>query len=117
MYHDAPFRDPATQYDPESLLGTMTGASPCEPDAKTARAVPRFPCAGNSPATVLSRALIAMLVTLPAGRLVAWTTKAVLRDHLRHRKLAIDKAHLDSVKASASPEQGDGQSDTMVGME
>jgi hypothetical protein len=74
-------------------------------------------CAGNSPATVLSRALIAMLVTLPAGRLVAWTTKAVLRDHLRHKKLAIDKAHLDSVKASAEAGPGDDQSNTMVGTE
>jgi hypothetical protein len=74
-------------------------------------------CAGNTPATVLTRALVAMLVALLAGKLAAWTVKAVLRDHLRHKKLAIDEAHLATVKASEGAGQDDDQSNTTVGTE
>lgn len=56
--------------------------------------------AGNSPATVLTRALIAMFVGMSIGKLVAWTSKLVLRDHLQHKKRAIDEAHDAAAKPS-----------------
>ena len=74
-------------------------------------------CAGNSPATVLTRALVAMVVALLAGKLAAWTIKLILRDHLRQKKLAVDKTHLASVKASEGTEPHDDQSNTTVGTE
>jgi hypothetical protein len=74
-------------------------------------------CAGNSPATVLTRALVAMVVTLPAAKLAAWSTRAVLRDHVRHKKLAIDKVHLASVKATEAAGRHDGHENTTVGTE
>ena len=59
--------------------------------------------AGNSPFTVLSRALIAMCIALIVGRITAWSTKLVLRDHLQRKKRAIDEAHLES-NQEAAPE-------------
>lgn len=50
--------------------------------------------AGNSPATVLARALVAMVVALGVGTLAGWTIKLVLRDHLQCKKVAIDQAHV-----------------------
>jgi NhaP-type Na+/H+ or K+/H+ antiporter len=50
-------------------------------------------CAGNSPGMVLQRALVAMFVGLLIGKLVGWSTRLVLRDHLQRKKLAIDQAH------------------------
>ncbi len=70
--------------------------------------------AGNSPTTVLTRALVAMVVALLVGKLAAWTTRLVLRDHLRHKKLAVDKAYLASVKDSEEVEQGNDESNTTV---
>ena len=74
-------------------------------------------CAGNSPATVLTRALVAMVVALLVGKLAAWAAKAVLCDHLRHRKLAVDQAHLASAEAPEGTGQHDNQSSTTVGTE
>jgi hypothetical protein len=52
--------------------------------------------AGNSPTTILCRALVAMAVALFVGKLAAWSTKLVLRDHLVRKKMKIDRAHLDA---------------------
>ena len=46
--------------------------------------------AGNAPVVVLRRALVAMLVGLVVGKLVGWTTRLAVRDHLRRGKLAHD---------------------------
>jgi hypothetical protein len=72
-------------------------------------------CAGNSPGTVLIRALTALVVALFVGQGVAWAIKLVLRDHLCKRKLAIDREHLatlqntdteDAERTTAPPETG-----------
>ena len=60
--------------------------------------------AGNSPVTVLTRALIAMCIALFVGRLTAWSTKLVLRDHLQRKKRAIDEAHI-AAGTEAEPEK------------
>jgi creatinine amidohydrolase/Fe(II)-dependent formamide hydrolase-like protein len=49
--------------------------------------------AGNSPTTILVRALIVMLAACAAGQSVGWAAKQVLRDHLQLKKLAIDREH------------------------
>lgn len=68
--------------------------------------------AGNSTATVLIRALIAMFVGFGVGKLASWTGKLVLRDHLQRKKLAIDRAQGASEDAS-QPQQPDKQSQTV----
>jgi hypothetical protein len=62
--------------------------------------------AGNSPATVLTRALIAMVAGMSIGKLVAWSSKLVLRDHLQRKKRAIDEAHDAAVKRSGESVPG-----------
>jgi len=59
--------------------------------------------AGNSAATVLTRALVAMVAALLVGKLAAGSIKLVLRDHLQRRKLAIDQAHVAALE-EARPE-------------
>lgn len=71
--------------------------------------------AGNSPTTVLTRALVTMIAALMVGKLVAWTTKMILRDYLQHRKLAIDKAHHASLRHSEPAKQSGDESNTTVG--
>lgn len=61
--------------------------------------------AGNSPVTVLTRALLAMIVALFVGQVVAWSIKLVLRDHLQRRKLEIDRQHLAAI-ADTEEEKG-----------
>jgi hypothetical protein len=51
--------------------------------------------AGNTPVTILVRALIVMLVACFAGQAVGWVGKQVLRDHLRLKKQAIDREHYE----------------------
>lgn len=58
--------------------------------------------AGNSPTTVLGRALAAMLAALLVGQLAAWAAKLALRDHLQRRKMAIDREHTEANKTAAS---------------
>jgi len=64
-------------------------------------------CTGNSPATVLTRALTALVIALFVGQGVAWTIKLVLRDHLRKRKLAVDREHITALR-SADTEEAEG---------
>jgi dsRNA-specific ribonuclease len=64
---------------------------------------------GNSSATVLTRALLAMVAALVVGQGVAWAVKLVLRDHLRQRKLAIDREHFAALEDSEQEEPGASQ--------
>ena len=63
--------------------------------------------AGNSPAMVLKRALIAMFVGLLVGKLAGWAGRLVLRDHFQRKKLAIDEAHAASTASSEPEDIGD----------
>lgn len=63
-------------------------------------------CAGNSVVTILSRALIVMLGALFVSQVVAYTSKAVIRDYLMRRKLEIDKGHIDMLDALEAAEAG-----------
>jgi hypothetical protein len=56
---------------------------------------------GNSPTTILIRALLVMLVGYAIGKTVAWTGSVMLREHLQRKKLAIDRAHNEAVRALA----------------
>jgi len=55
--------------------------------------------AGNSPATVLFRALVALLLGLLVGQIAGWAGRVLLRDHLQRRKRAIDEEHAAAVRA------------------
>jgi hypothetical protein len=57
--------------------------------------------AGNSPTTVLIRALLLMLIAAAIGQASAWASKLMLRDHLQRQKLAIDRDHTEKVRALA----------------
>jgi len=57
--------------------------------------------AGNSVLLVLTRALFALLLGAVIGQLAGWAAKAVLRDHLQKKKLQIDRAHIEAVRALA----------------
>lgn len=61
--------------------------------------------AGNSTATILTRALIAMMLGLLTAQFAAWTAKLILRDHLQKRKIQIDQAHVAAVQAT-QPQPG-----------
>ena len=56
-------------------------------------------CAGNTPTTILFRALLIMVAACLVGQAVGWIGKLVLRDHLQKKKLALDREHLESVRA------------------
>jgi hypothetical protein len=71
--------------------------------------------AGNAPATVLLRALAAMLVGFLVGRLASGTIRLVLRDHLQRRKLAIDQSHAPSTEAPEHSKRGDASQPTEAG--
>ncbi len=55
--------------------------------------------AGNSPTTVIWRALLALVGGLIVGQVAAWVGKLVLRDHLRQKKQAIDREHVAATRA------------------
>lgn len=50
--------------------------------------------AGNSPTTILIRALVILFLTMIGTQLVGWVVKQVLREHLQRRKTSIDQAHI-----------------------
>lgn len=60
---------------------------------------------GNSPTTILIRALLIMLAACVLGQLVGWTGKLVLRDHLQKKKLEIDRAHREAIRAQKEQEE------------
>lgn len=55
---------------------------------------------GNSPTTVLLRALLIMTGTLLVSQLVVAGQKRILRDHLQGKKLSIDREHLEAGAAA-----------------
>lgn len=62
--------------------------------------------AGNTPVTILVRALIVMLAACAAGQAVGWAAKQVLRDHLQQKKQAIDREHDQALhEADEQPDQ------------
>lgn len=61
--------------------------------------------AGNSPATILIRAVVIMIAACALGQVVAWACKLVLRDHLQRRKREIDREHREAVRALTEPEE------------
>lgn len=64
--------------------------------------------AGNSPVTILLRALLVMAAGCALGQFVGWVGKQVLRDHLQKKKLAVDREHFAAVgkmNADAAAEQ------------
>ena len=56
--------------------------------------------AGNAPTTILLRALLVMVAACLLGQAAGWLGKLVLRDHLQRRKLEIDQAHQEAVRAA-----------------
>lgn len=68
---------------------------------------------GNTPLTVLTRALVAMLGALFVAQIVTATTKRVLRDHLQRRKFAIDHEHVTA--SQSEPEEGSTQRSELNG--
>lgn len=61
--------------------------------------------AGNSPTTILMRAVVIMVVACALGQAVGWTCKLILRDHLRRKKLEIDQQHREAVRALTEPDE------------
>lgn len=53
--------------------------------------------AGNTPLTVLQRALLVMAAAALIGQVAGWVGKAVLADHLRAKKRSIDHEHLQAM--------------------
>ncbi len=49
--------------------------------------------AGNTATVVLLRAVVALVVGAIVGQAAGWAAKMVLRDHLQHKKLEIDRQH------------------------
>jgi NhaP-type Na+/H+ or K+/H+ antiporter len=71
--------------------------------------------AGNSPTTILLRALLVLLMGAVLGQTVGWGAKLILRDHLQRRKLATDRDHRNAVRtlrdqqeSAESPAPADG---------
>lgn len=65
---------------------------------------------GNSSVTVLSRALIALVVVMLLGQFVAWACRHALHEYLRQEKQRIDRSHLDGLKALDAEGQPEAQS-------
>lgn len=57
--------------------------------------------AGNAPATVLLRALAAMVAAAGSGLIAGGVIRLVLRDHVRSRKLKIDRRHVEQRESDA----------------
>jgi len=60
--------------------------------------------AGNTPTTVLRRALLVFVGALVIGQAIAWVMELVLQDYLRSRKAAVDRAHLQARPQPANVE-------------
>jgi hypothetical protein len=71
--------------------------------------------AGNSAATVLTRAIVALVVAYAIGRVSGSTFKLVLRDHLQRKKSAIDQAHAAAREEAEADEAGDEASAVKTG--
>lgn len=65
--------------------------------------------AGNSPFTILSRALLIMVFAALVGQFAAATARAVLREYLQSLKVTIDREHLQAVKVESQSSQPDSE--------
>lgn len=65
--------------------------------------------AGNTPTTVLARALLAMVAGLLVGQWVAWVCKQILREHLQQRKVQIDLGHVDALEPGSAEDAASAQ--------
>ena len=61
--------------------------------------------AGNSPVTILVRAMASMVAACIVGQLLGWAGKQVLRDHLQKKKLTIDRQHDEVMQAIAARQE------------
>ncbi len=59
---------------------------------------------GNSATTVLSRALVAMVVGLVAARLAGGAMRLVLREYLQQKKYEIDRRYAEAEQEDQSGE-------------
>ena len=68
--------------------------------------------AGNTPTTILWRALLALAGGMVVGQTAGWAGKLILRDHLQRQKRALDREHLQSRAPDVEPDAvaGDAQS-------
>lgn len=55
--------------------------------------------AGNSPTTILIRAIVIMVASCAVGQVLGWAGKQVLRDYLQPKKLVIDQEHHAALQA------------------
>jgi hypothetical protein len=55
--------------------------------------------AGNSPTTVMLRAVAALIIAFGVGQFGAWAVKLILADYLREKKLQIDREHIEALKS------------------
>lgn len=60
--------------------------------------------AGNTPLTILTRALVALLAGTLTGRGVAWTAQLILNEYVQKRKAELDAAHVERVRALQAEE-------------
>ncbi len=63
---------------------------------------------GNSFSTVVTRALVAMIIVAMVGYVAAWAGRIILRDHLLQRRLKIEREHHEKRRereANAEPLQ------------
>lgn len=56
--------------------------------------------AGNSPMTILQRALLIMAAAALVGQAAGWVAKAILADHLRQKKRGIDERHMAAIRGA-----------------
>lgn len=63
--------------------------------------------AGNSPETVLERALLATVGIIFVAQFAAWCCKQAVREHLSRRKYAIEQAHFEANEELAEAEDGE----------
>lgn len=61
---------------------------------------------GNSAETILERALLATVPAVFIAQFAAWCCKQVVREHVRRRKMTIDKAHFADRAAISAAETG-----------
>lgn len=71
--------------------------------------------AGNTPSTVLSRALTIMVIALFVGQVVAYACKLVLREYLQQKKTRIDTEHFERIKAMSSAKLDEGAESELTG--
>lgn len=70
--------------------------------------------AGNTVTTILTRAMIAMMLGVTIAQFAAWTAKLILRDHLQRRKMQIDLAHVEAVRASRAETDDESERQTQA---